>query len=592
METRIGPVRSRYNSRGDPTYCVEHWHDGLRKHRVIQADSPYLVEQKVRLQAEEWRLRWQGMEEMAKRRDAKDNEKRRQEERKEQAADMSKDAEQALSSLETLLVKTLSVDDKIDWSKLKDDTEFPERAPNAPAVSAPPVAPRAPHKPNVLDPRYTPKLGLLDKLIPSRRKLIEESARARFSSDTEAWNETVRQLNDSYAAALKAYEIELAKNDANHTKLMADWAERRDEFLRRKAEGHATVEAKKAAYLNKDAAAIIDYCELVLSMSAYPDFFPQEFDLEYEPELRTLIVDYQLPAPEDLPMLKAVRFVASRDSLEETHISEPHKARLYDSVLYQVALRTIHELFEADVVDGLAAVVFNGLVTAIDRTTGKESTSCVLSVRTAKSEFLEINLAQVDPKACFRALKGVSGAKLSGLTPVAPLMQMRREDRRFVAAYGVADTLDEGVNLAAMAWEDFEHLIRELFEKEFSSSGGEVKVTQASRDGGVDAIAFDPDPIRGGKIVIQAKRWTNTVGVAAVRDLYGTVMAEGATKGVLVTTSDFGTDSYSFAAGKPLVLLSGANLLHMLDRHGHKARIDIREARATRVHQHDSGEVA
>jgi restriction system protein len=81
--------------------------------------------------------------------------------------------------------------------------------------------------------------------------------------------------------------------------------------------------------------------------------------------------------------------------------------------------------------------------------------------------------------------------------------------------------------MAAMDWEDFEHLVRELFEKEFAISGGEVKVTQASRDGGVDAIAFDPDPIRGGKIVIQAKRYTNTVGVAAVRDLYGTVVNEG-----------------------------------------------------------------
>ncbi len=69
--------------------------------------------------------------------------------------------------------------------------------------------------------------------------------------------------------------------------------------------------------------------------------------------------------------------------------------------------------------------------------------------------------------------------------------------------------------------EDFENLIRELFEKVFSVNGGEVKITQASRDGGVDAIAFDPDPIRGGKIIIQAKRYTNTVGLSAVRDLYG-----------------------------------------------------------------------
>ena len=130
-----------------------------------------------------------------------------------------------------------------------------------------------------------------------------------------------------------------------------------------------------------------------------------------------------------------------------------------------------------------------------------------------------------------------------------------------------------------MDWEDFEHLVRELFEAEFRSAGGEVRVTQASRDGGVDAIAFDPDPIRGGKIVIQAKRYTNTVGVAAVRDLYGTVVNEGATKGILVTTSDYGADSYEFAKNKPLTLLNGSNLLHMLEKHGTRAKIDIKEAK-------------
>jgi restriction system protein len=130
-----------------------------------------------------------------------------------------------------------------------------------------------------------------------------------------------------------------------------------------------------------------------------------------------------------------------------------------------------------------------------------------------------------------------------------------------------------------MDWEDFEHLIRELFEKEFASSGGEVKVTRASRDGGVDAIAFDPDPIRGGKIVIQAKRYTNTVGVSFIRDLYGTVVNEGASKGIIVTTSTYGPDAYEFAKGKPLVLIDGNNLLHLLEKHGHKARIDLQEAK-------------
>ena len=139
--------------------------------------------------------------------------------------------------------------------------------------------------------------------------------------------------------------------------------------------------------------------------------------------------------------------------------------------------------------------------------------------------------------------------------------------------------MERGTNIAAMGWEEFEHLIREIFEKEFASSGGEVKVTQASRDGGVDAVAFDPDPIRGGKIVIQAKRYTNTVDVSAVRDLYGTVVNEGATKGILVTTSSFGNNSYTFAKDKPITLMDGSNLLYLLEKHGHRAVIDLAEAK-------------
>ena len=143
----------------------------------------------------------------------------------------------------------------------------------------------------------------------------------------------------------------------------------------------------------------------------------------------------------------------------------------------------------------------------------------------------------------------------------------------------MAAGIDDSTNLAAMNWEDFEHPVRELFEAEFSSAGGEVRVTRPSGGGRVDAIAFDPDPIRGGRIVIQAKRYTNTVGVAAVRNLYGTVINEGATKGILVTMSDYGADSYKFAKDKPITLLSGSNLLHMLEKHGTRARIDIREAK-------------
>lgn len=56
-------------------------------------------------------------------------------------------------------------------------------------------------------------------------------------------------------------------------------------------------------------------------------------------------------------------------------------------------------------------------------------------------------------------------------------------------------------------------------------------------------------------------------------------MNEGANKGILVTTSDYGPDAYKFAADKPLQLINGSNLLYLLEQYGYKARIDLKEAK-------------
>ena len=56
-------------------------------------------------------------------------------------------------------------------------------------------------------------------------------------------------------------------------------------------------------------------------------------------------------------------------------------------------------------------------------------------------------------------------------------------------------------------------------------------------------------------------------------------MNEGANRGILVTTSSYGPDSYEFAKDKPISLVDGPNLLAMLTKHGRRYRIDLAEAR-------------
>lgn len=251
--------------------------------------------------------------------------------------------------------------------------------------------------------------------------------------------------------------------------------------------------------------------------------------------------------------------------------------KLYEKHLYTLCLNTIHDAFALDTTRLAKSIVYNGFVEDFSPRTGQLERNLILSLMIDRDTFSRIDISHVDPKMCFKSMKGVSAAKLIDVVPVQPVLQINKEDHRFIENKDVS--INEGTNLAAMPWEDFEQLVREIFEFEFAQNGGEVRVTQSSRDGGVDAVVFDPDPLRGGKIVIQAKRYTNTVPVSAIRDLYGTVINEGANSGIIITTSDYGRDSYEFAKDKPLKLLNGGHLLALLNKNGRKGYINLAEAK-------------
>ena len=582
----VGATEGRYTSTGKLSgYQVTVYHSGLDEYRHVNARDRLLLMDKVhnleKVLARKWDAEVARQERAAaqlERLDKKDN-----------AAERTRMAEEEQARLGHILQDTLSVDDTLDWDAMRNTDTFEWSM--SPHFQKSEHASR-PKRPAPLAYAEPPKRETYFKPPTFWQKVFFQSGILRHDQE-----KSFREAEERHSEAVKKTDAANAEAEEQFQAASLRWEKAEESFQAEKAEAEAErIQAEvhfkeqqdtensvlamfKADYFNKVPEAVEEYCETVLGNSSYSDFFTKSFDIEYLEGSRQLVVDFALPDKDDLPTLVKVTYVASRDDFAEKYLSDAALNRTYDSVIYQTMLRTLHELFEADAADAIDMVSLNGLVTSVNPASGVTETKCIASIQSTKDEFEAINLAAVDPKACFKALKGVAASKISSLTPVKPIMSVSREDRRFTDHYDVADALDDTTNLAAMDWEDFEHLIREVFAKEFSEGGGEVRVTKASRDGGVDAVAFDPDPIRGGKIVIQAKRYTNLVSVSAVRDLYGTVTSEGAIKGILVTTADYGPDAYRFAKDKPLTLLNGANLLHLLQSHGHAAKIDIAEAK-------------
>jgi len=563
--SEVSDVRVCYTKSGLPRFVIEITHDELNKYKIVKGPDPDEVKRSALSIAAQWDEAWVRIHDRSA--------------AKERAREKTEEAARATRNLNEILLHTLNVNDIVDWNRLKNNSDCHVAKPRKPGLPPKPAPCNIPREPQSTDLVYWGKKTLLDYLIPKRYSRRQQCQRAKYLLDLARYEKEKAVAIERTNAGIRAYNETTVALQKRYEANIREWELQRSQYLEERDVQNATIDRRRDQYRQRHPDAILDYCEIVLGNSQYPEIFPKQFDLDFDSSTKILIVDYQLPRPDDIPTLVEVRYVQSREEYSENHMTDAQHRKLYDHVVYQTVIRTLHELFEADVANGLASVVFNGFVHTVDRRTGLDVEACIVSVHATKENFAGLRLDRIDPKACFQKLKGVGSSSLHSLAAVAPVMAMNKEDRRFIESYSVSGTLNEGVNVASMDWQDFEHLIRELFEREFANVGAEVKVTQASRDGGVDAVIFNPDPIHGGKTVIQAKRYTNVVGVAAVRDLYGTLMNEGANKGILVTTATYGPDAYEFAKDKPITLLNGSNLLHLLLKHGHKAHIDLREAK-------------
>jgi restriction system protein len=550
---RVGTIQAKYSV--DRTrilrYFMDFWHNELHLHKDLSAPELYLLQGKVDSLMSAWDKKFDDHLRKSKLTAGK-----------EAADEMTIEASEKISGLNRILEHTLKIDDRIDWSSLKDTaafqlSQFPDKRPS---------------RKRAAPPEYSePRISFIDIILGKKSKKLAAAA-TTFEESKIEWEKRERLFQTTYNAELARWQERKRNFESNQETEQTN-------FLKTQAENNQKIDALADGVRHGDPRSVVEHVTLVLERSDYHDLFEKSFEIDYVPQDKTLLIEYELPSPDILPTLKQARFISSTGEIRETHISDREKKANFDSACYQICLRTLHEIFESDEHDNVRKVLFNGFATYVDRSTGKDTSSCIMSVLTDKIEFTSIDLARVDPKACFKSMKGVSASSLSALAPIPPVMEINKQDRRFIEGRDTIHKIDDATNLASMDWSDFEHLVRELFEKEFASRGGEVRVTQSSSDGGVDAVAFDPDPITGGKIVIQAKRYTRTVGVSAVRDLYGTMQHEGASRGILITTADYGPDAHQFSSGKPITLFTGANLLHLLSKHGYVAKIDLQEAR-------------
>ena len=162
-------------------YQIEIKHDGLNKYRVIKGTDKYVVEQKARVQLRDWDTMWEKKLALQAEKSTRERAASEKEQKRELAIQLTNDALEQLSTIENTLKYTLSIDDKINWEDLNDKSKFNKEKPKAPKSIA------IPSEPKDTDEIYRPKLGLLDKVLSSKKNKKVEEVKKLFIQDHEKW---------------------------------------------------------------------------------------------------------------------------------------------------------------------------------------------------------------------------------------------------------------------------------------------------------------------------------------------------------------------------------------------------------------------
>jgi restriction system protein len=425
----------------------------LRKFRRLSGADKYVLEQRARVQTEAWDERWRRRALLDQHSDELLRHLPDFEAKRAHAARLTHEAQRAVDSLRNILLRGLEAA-PFRMEMLYDCTMFPERRPVAPVGRQ-----EAPPEPD----RNDPSFDVLDEydvvgefwsllLLGVRRKrekaaqLREEAAQLKYDLAHRRWLDAKHEIARLNAKAIALFEIALD-----------EWWARAQAYQKQQRGENTQIDKFRLRYAQGKSDAVIEFLDATLSHSEYPDVFPMQWEMDFGGETGALIVDYELPSAEDFPTLKAVKYDIVRDTFEQSYWGASEIAQFYDSAIYQTCLRTLHDLFTADEAGVLASVTFNGWVNFTDKVHGKLARACIMSIQATKATIQQANLGTVDPKRCFRTLKGVAGAMLAEMTAVVPILPLKRTDDRFIPANDVTERGAVGGQAALQGSQDHIH---------------------------------------------------------------------------------------------------------------------------------------
>lgn len=279
---------------------------------------------------------------------------------------------QQLEAINAILIHALNTNNRIDFdARLRQDEHQDAEPP-----------------PELATPREPPQMR---PLPPS--SLFERLRRTRYE-------QAAQRAATDYELALNRWQ----ETEAVRQRQLEQWRAERQQYLDELDKANRAIREFKEAYYSGDNTGIVAYSTVVLLESTYNPDFPRQVDATYEPETKTLTVDYLLPGEDIVPAVSEYRYIKSRDAVEKRLRPAEEIRELHQELIARIALRSIHELLHADQGGFLERVRFNGQLHETNPATGHVTIRTVIQIDVTSMEFRALDMSRVSPRDCVVSL--------------------------------------------------------------------------------------------------------------------------------------------------------------------------------------------
>jgi restriction system protein len=323
-----------------------------------------------------------------------------------------------LEAIDSLLETALENEVFVDLETLRTVAKLPPFwRPELEQPLAPPAPILAPPEPQYVELAAPKGLG---GAFGGKKRHVEAvaAAQAEHAANHQRWQEAAGKVPGMQLQQMQAHQ------QAEHQRL-DQLAEARQTYETECAQREQEAAAANAELdqliadleLHVDSA-VQEYVSIVLSNSVYPDTFSVDHDFEFDSTLRELTLKVTIPGPSSVPDVKEYKYNKAKDEIVSTTLTQKQQKDRYAAVVHAVALRTMHEIFEADRDRHINTIALAIGTEDIDPATGQMNRTALVAVAADRDSFTSYDLSNVVPAATLQHLNALVSKNPHGLVGI------------------------------------------------------------------------------------------------------------------------------------------------------------------------------